>query len=375
MIYLDHNATTAVLPEVRDAMWPYVTSEWGNPSSAYRFGGRARAAIDKARVEVASLISAQPTEIVFTSCATEANNSAITSALRSRPTRRHIVTSKAEHSSVLHYCEHLRRSGYTISYLSLSREGLIDLSELENTIRDDTAIVSLMWANNETGVLSPVREIAAICDHHGALFHCDAVQAVGKVPVNVGDYPIHFLSLSGHKLGAPKGVGALFVRYGVEFVPTIFGGKQEGGRRGGTENVPFIVGLGKACEIARNRPRSEWARVAHLRDQFEEKLFRTFPNSYRNGPLSPRLPNTSNFGICGVDSDSVVVYCDTKGIAVSSGSACMDSTIAPSHVVLAMADHATAAEAIRISVGFDSTLADLDQFTDCLQRFLELNVA
>jgi cysteine desulfurase len=375
MIYLDHNATTPVLPEVRDAMWPFVTSEWGNPSSPYRFGIRAKNAVERARGEVAALVGAQPNEITFTSCATEANNSAINSALAAQPGRRHIVTSKAEHSSVLHYCEHLARTGYSVTFLNISREGMLDVAELEGAIRSDTAIVSLMWANNETGIISPVAEVAKICERRGVMFHCDAVQAAGKIEVDLTRFPIHFLSISGHKLGTPKGVGALVVREGVAFFPTIFGGKQEGGRRGGTENVPYIVGLGKACEIARSRPSVSWARVAAVRDEFEAGLFRKFSNAYRNGTAHPRLPNTSNFGIRGVDSDSFVTYCDTHGIAISSGSACMESAIAPSHVILAMANHETATEAIRVSLSLDSNADDLARLTVCVHDFLQAQAA
>lgn len=375
MIYLDHNATTPVLPEVRETMWPFVTSEWGNPSSPYRFGIRAKNAVERARAEVAALVSARPKEIIFTSCATEANNSAINSALTTQPGRRHVITSKAEHSSVLHYCEHLARSGYSVTYLNVSQEGILDLAELEDAIRSDTAIVSLMWANNETGILSPVADVAQLCQRRGVLFHCDAVQAAGKVEIDLTRFPINFLSISGHKLGAPKGVGALFVREGVAFCPTIFGGKQEDGRRGGTENVPYIAALGKACEIARNRPSDAWSKVAALRDEFEAALFRKFPNAYRNGAAHPRLPNTSNFGIRGVDSDSFVTYSDANGIAISSGSACMESAIAPSHVILAMANHETATEAVRVSLGLDSTADDLARLSVCLHDFLQAQAA
>jgi cysteine desulfurase len=374
MIYLDFNATTPVLPAVREAMWPFVTSEWGNPSSAYRFGVRAKAAIEQARGEVATLVKAQPNELIFMSCATEANNSAIRSALKTQPGKRHIVTSRAEHSSVLNHCDHLSRNGYEVSYASLTRNGMIDLGELDHLVRSDTAIVSLMWANNETGVLFPVNEIAEICDRHGALFHCDAVQAVGKIDINFANSPIQFLSLSGHKLGAPKGIGALIVRDGLAFSPTLFGGKQERGRRGGTENVPYIVGLGKACEIARKRPADAWTRIAALRNEFESRMLQ-YPGAYTNGAGQPRLPNTLNFGIRGVDGDSFVTYCDANGIGISSGSACLDSAIAPSHVVLAMADHATASEAIRVSLGIDSNSDDLARLATCLETFLQAHAA
>jgi len=373
MIYLDHNSTTPVLPEAREAMMPFLTSEWGNPSSAYRFGARAKTAIESAREQVAGFIGAERSEIVFTSCATEANNAAIHSAISSNPKKRHIITSQVEHSSVLHFCEILSNRGYDVTYLSTSPEGLIDPRELEETIRPDTAVVSLMWANNETGVISPIREIGEICTRRKVFFHCDAVQAVGKVPVSFRALEIDSLALSGHKLGAPKGVGGLVVRNGLPFHPLIVGGKQESGRRGGTESVPLIVAFGAACEAAHRRPLSAWDQVSRMRDALEGNLLATVHGAYRNGCASPRLPNTLNFGIREIDSDLLVTYCDANGICVSSGSACMESAITPSHVLLAMTgSHSRASEAVRVSLGLESKPDELARLVALLQQFLVL---
>lgn len=373
MIYLDFNATTPVLPEVREAMLPFLAHEWGNPSSSYRMGARAKLALDHARAQVGQLLDASPSEIVFTSCATEANNAAIQSALITNPGKRHVVTSRTEHSSVLHFCEVLSTRGYDVTFLPVSAEGLIDLHELEAKIRPDTAVVSLMWANNETGVISPVHEIGKICAYRGVFFHCDAVQAAGKLPVSFGDTPIDFLTVSGHKLGAPKGVGALVLREGVAFHPLIVGGKQESGRRGGTESVPLIVALGVACEQAQRRGPNAWDPVAKLRDEFEEQLLTKLTGAYRNVSDAPRLPNTSNFGIRGVDSDSFVTFCDAQGVCVSSGSACMESAISPSHVLLAMTgSHSRASEALRISLGLETKREELTRCVTLLQHFLNL---
>ena len=352
---------------------PSLTSEWGNPSSSYRMGAKTKTAVDKARAQVARLVAAKPSEVVFTSCATEANNAAINSALATNPRKKHIITSQVEHSSVLQFCEVLSTRGYDVTFLPVSSEGLVDLQQLEANIRTDTAVVSLMWANNETGVISPVRDIGEICARRGVLFHCDAVQAGGKLPISFGDAPIDFLAISGHKLGAPKGVGALVLRDGVAFEPLLIGGKQESGRRGGTESVPLIVGFGVACEMAHRRPADAWERVSNLRDELETELLSTLKGAYRNGGASPRLPNTSNFGIQGIDSDSLVTYCDAHGVCVSSGSACMESAMAPSHVLLAMTgSHDRASEALRVSLGLETKLEELLRLASLLRQFVAL---
>ena len=274
MIYLDYNATMPVLPEVFEAMTPYLTSEWGNSSSTYKFGSKLKAVIETARAQVAELIGARSMEIIFTSCATESNNAAIHAALKVNPRKRHIVTSSVEHSSVLNYCMALEKEGYRITRLPVDREGLLKLADLENAITEETAIVSLMWANNETGVLFPVKEIAEICRSHGVLFHCDAVQAVGKVEIDVQNVQCDYLSLTGHKIHAPKGIGALYVRRKVPFSPLIYGGHQESNRRGGTESVPLIVSIGKAAELARKHLPSYGEKVRPMRDALEERKYR-----------------------------------------------------------------------------------------------------
>ena len=248
MIYLDYNATTPVLPEVLEAMMPYFTTEWGNPSSTYKFGYKIKTAIETAREQVADLIGAHPMEVIFTSCATESNNTAIHAALKANPAKRHIITSVVEHSSVLNYCMALETEGYRVTYLQVDREGLLKLADLENAITEETAVVSLMWANNETGVLFPVKEIAEICQSRGVLYHCDAVQAAGKVDINLRSLPINYLSLTGHKFHAPKGIGTLYVRRKTPVSAFVHGGHQERNHRGGTESVPLIVGMGKAAE-------------------------------------------------------------------------------------------------------------------------------
>jgi len=354
-------------------MMPFFTEEWGNPSSSYRFGARAKAAVNQAREHLAKLVGADATEVVFTSCATEANNAAINSALLADPTKRHVVTSRVEHSSVLHYCEELVQRGYEVTFLPVSREGELDLTKLEQAIRPDTAVVSIMWANNETGVISPVRDIGKICARHRVLFHCDSVQAVGKIAIDFASTPVQFLSLSGHKIGAPKGVGALLVREGVPYRPLIIGGKQETGRRGGTESVPLIVGLGEACRVASERSVSKWEKVARLRDELENRLLAAVPDAYINGSGLPRMPNTVNFGVRGVDSDTFLTYCDRNEICISSGSACMESAITPSHVILAMTqNHERSSEAVRVSLGISSSQADIDVLLTHLIKFLAI---
>jgi len=352
MIYLDYNATTPVLPEVLEAMMPYLTSEWGNPSSTYKFGSKLKAVIEAARVQVAELIGAHAMEIIFTSCATESNNAAIQAALRADPTKKHIITSKVEHSSVLNYCMALEKEGYGVTYLPVDREGLLKLPDLEDAITDDTAIVSLMWANNETGVLFPVKEIGEICRSRGVLFHCDAVQAAGKVEIDVQNAQADYLSLTGHKLGAPKGVGALYVQKKVPFSPLVYGGHQERNRRGGTESVPLIVGMGKAAEVARKRLPHYDKKVRPLRDRLEEGILRSIPNTELNGHKTQRLANTTNITFHGIESEALLILLDKEGICASSGSACLADSDEPSHVVKAMKPESTASQQmIRFSLG------------------------
>lgn len=335
VIYLDHNATTPVLPEVFETMVPYFRNEWGNPSSTYRFGSKLKSVIEAARMQVAELIGARPSEIVFTSGATEANNAAINAALRANPSKRHIVTSAAEHSSVLAYCHALEKDGYRVSYLGVNRDGLLSLKELESAISKDTALVSLMWANNETGVLFPVAEVAHLCREHGVLFHCDSVQAIGKVSVDVRELPADYLSIAGHKLGAPKGVGALFVRRKAPFRPFIYGGHQESGRRGGTESVGFAVALGAACAIAARRLSDYDRRVRPLRDFLEEGILGAVPGTGLNGHKTLRIGNTSNISFDGLESEALLMLLDERKVCASAGSACLADSQETSHVIAA----------------------------------------
>jgi cysteine desulfurase len=362
MIYLDYNATTPVLPEVLEAMMPYFTSEWGNPSSSYKFGSKLKGAMATAREQVADLIGARPLEIVFTSCATESNNTAIHAALGASPAKRHIVTSAVEHSSVLNYCRALEREGYRVTYLPVDGEGLLKLADLEDAITDDTAIVSLMWANNETGVLFPVREIAELCRERAVPYHCDAVQAAGKVEIDVTKAQADYISLTGHKIGAPKGVGALYVRRKAPISPYMYGGHQERGLRGGTENVALTVGMGIACEEAIRCVRDCNQVVRGLRDRLEEGILGRVPHSELNGHKVLRLGNTSNIWLQGIDSEALLILLDQQGVCASSGSACLADSDEPSHVVKAMKPVASAAkESIRFSLGIGNSAPEIAQ--------------
>ncbi len=361
MIYLDHNATTPVAPEVREAMLPYFTDEWGNPSSSYRFGARLKGVLEAARGQVAELIGASSREIIFTSGATEANNAAILAALKADPARKHIVTSAVEHSSVLTLCRALEREdGVQVTYLPVDRDGLLDLADLEAVITERTALVSLMWANNETGVLFPVGRIAEICQARGVLFHCDAVQAAGKIPVDVRRMPVDYLTLSGHKFHAPKGIGALFVRRKRPFTPLIYGGHQERGLRGGTENVPLIVGLGVAAELARKRLPLYEERVRPLRDALERGILDGIPNTELNGHPTTRLANTTNITFSGVEAEALLLLLDQSGVCASSGSACLADSDEPSHVVKAMKPESAAGrQMVRFSLGWNTAFEEI----------------
>jgi cysteine desulfurase len=356
MIYLDYNATTPVLPEVLETMVPYLTSEWGNPSSSYKFGSKLKTVIETARAQVAELIGAHAMEIIFTSCATESNNAAIHASLKANPKKKHIITSRVEHSSVLNYCMALENEGYRVTYLPVDREGLLKLTDLEDAISDETAVVSLMWANNETGVLFPVKEIGEICRSRGVLFHCDAVQAAGKIEIDVKNEPADYLSLTGHKLGAPKGVGALYVRKKVPFSPFVYGGHQERNMRGGTESVPLIVGMGKAAELARKHLQGYDKKVRPLRDALEEGILSSIPNAELNGHKTQRLSNTTNITFHGIESEALLILLDQEGICASSGSACLADSDEPSHVIKAMKpETADSRQSIRFSLGESSS--------------------
>ena len=350
IIYADNNATTAVDPKVFEAMTPFLTNLYGNPSSVYTFGGQVEQYIDNARNSLASLIGADAKEMIFTSCGTESDSAAIFSALHLCPKKRKIVISKIEHPAVLNVGKELVRRGYKVEEVPVDTKGRIDMERLEEAVNDDTAIVSVMWANNETGNIYPVEHIAEIAHKHGALFHTDAVQAVGKVEIDLSKSAIDMLSLSGHKLHAPKGVGALYVKRGVRFRPFITGGHQERNRRAGTENVASIVGLGKAAELAEKNMVHENKDVKTLRDRLEKTLLETIPATRLNGDPENRLPNTSNISFEFIEGESILLHLDRMGICASSGSACTTGSLEPSHVLRAMGVPYTAAHgAIRFS--------------------------
>lgn len=356
MIYLDHNATTPIAPEVREAMLPYLTEDWGNPSSTYRFGSKLKGVIETARAQVGELIGAPARDVVFTCCATESNNAAIHAALKANPKKRHIITSQVEHSSVLNYCMALEKENYRATYLPVDREGLLKLADLEAALTDDTAVVSLMWANNETGVLFPVADIARICKERGVLFHCDAVQAAGKVPINVTKLPVDYLSVTGHKFNAPKGVGALYVRRRVPFTSYLYGGHQERGRRGGTENVALIVAMGKAAELAVKKLPDYNCTVRPLRDELEKGILENILGTELNGHQTQRLANTTNVTFHGIESEALLLLLDQENICASSGSACLADSDEPSHVIKAMkSDTAANRQVVRFSLGIENS--------------------
>ncbi|HWD19838.1 MAG TPA: cysteine desulfurase NifS [Verrucomicrobiae bacterium] len=359
--YFDNNATTRVAPEVVEAMLPFLTEWWGNPSSAYHFGKEVARHVEAARAQVAALINADPKEIIFTSCGTESNNSALHSALAVHPKKRHIVTTAVEHSAIINDCERLRRLGHEVTFLGVDGEGQLDLHALDQAIRPDTAIVSVMWANNETGVVFPVEEIAAICQSKDVLFHTDATQVPGKLKIDVKTLGADFLSLSAHKLHAPKGVGLLYVKRRTRYEPYVMGGHQERGKRGGTENVASIVGFGRAAELAMAHLSDEDTRVRALRDKLENGILAAIPRTIRTGAKEPRLPNTSNIGFEGIEAEALLLALDHLGICASSGSACTTGSLAPSHVLTAMGLKPLRAHGcVRFSLGVYNTEEEVD---------------
>lgn len=352
-VYFDNNATTRVLPEVAEAMLPYFTESYGNPSSIHRFGSQVGQKMFEAREQVAALIgAADPVEVIFTGSGTEGDNAAIRGMLEARPDKRHIVTTQVEHSAVLGLCQHLERKGYRITWLNVDENGALDPEELRASLANDTALVSIMWANNETGVIFPVEQIGAIVRSRGIPFHVDAVQAAGKISVRVKDLPIDLLTISAHKFHAPKGVGALYVRRGITFPPFIIGGHQERNRRAGTENVAAIVGMGKAAEIALKRLAEDSARIGKLRDLLETLLLESCPGSRVNGQDQNRVSNTSNMSFRYLEGESILVLLDQVGICASTGSACTAGSSEPSHVLRAMKVPADWLQgAVRFSLG------------------------
>ena len=362
IIYLDNNGTTAVDPAVIAEMMPYLTDFYGNPSSAYGFGSQVKEAVEIARAQVAALLGCMPGEIIFTSCGTESSNAAIQSALAIDPDRQHIVTSTVEHSAIIKHGEALARRGIEVTWLPVDEFGQIDLADLENAVREDTAIVSLMWDNNETGVLFPIEKAAEIARAKGALFHTDAVQAVGKIPINLANSKINFLSVSGHKLHCPKGVGVLYANRKSRFNSFLMGGGQENGKRAGTENVPYIVALGKAAELAGAAMVEENVEVKALRDHFENTLLTALDGIEVNGDRENRLPNTSNVAISGIESEALLILLDQKNICCSGGSACTTGSLSPSHVLTAMGfSTERARSSIRFSFSRYNTKEEVDR--------------
>ncbi len=358
---MDNNATTKVADEVIEEMMPYLGRLYGNPSSMHSFGGQVSKKLRQGRERVAALLGCEPDEIVFTSCGTESDNTAIRGVLATKPDKRKVLTTRVEHPAVLGPCRELEHHGYTIIELGVDKQGQLDLDELRDRIDDDTAIVSVMYANNETGVIFPIDQIAAMTRARGVTFHTDAVQAVGKIPLNLARSSIDLLSLSGHKLHAPKGVGVLYIRRGTRLAPFMLGGHQEGGKRGGTENVPGIIALGKACELAQKHIEEETNKVRRLRDKLEKMIMASCPYCIINGDTEHRLPNTLNISFEYIEGEAILLMLNQFGICASSGSACTSGSLEPSHVLRAMGVPFTAAHgSIRFSLSRYNTEDEVD---------------
>lgn len=377
-IYLDNNATTMVAPEVLEAMLPFYNERWGNPSSIHSFGGGVSENVDAARASVAKMLGADNEyEIVFTGTGTESDNMAILGNISYYKDKKHIITTRVEHPAVLALCKKLERDGFTITWLPVDAEGMIDVDILKDSVRDDTAIVSVMYANNETGVVFPVEEIGSFLRERGIPFHVDAVQAAGRIPIDVNKINCDLLTISGHKFHAPKGIGALYVRRGTRMRPILYGGHQEKGRRPGTENVPAIIAMGKAAELAMESVK-DTSKMKALRDKLENAILSRFKNSMRNGDPEKRVPNTSNIGFEYIEGEAILLYLDSMGIAASSGSACSSGSLEPSHVLRAMGVPFTAAHgSIRFSLSRYTTEDEIDYvisaMPDVVNRLLEIS--
>ena len=371
-IYVDNNATTRVAPEVLEAMLPYFSDFYGNPSSMHTFGGSVGSKVKAARAHVARMLGALPEEILFTSCGTESDSTAIHAAIRSIPEKKHIVTTRVEHPAVKNLVEHLGKNGYRTTFVPVDRQGRLDLDALYRSLSDDTAIVSIMWANNETGTIFPVEEIARKVRERGIVFHTDAVQAVGKIPINMADSAIDMLSLSGHKLHAPKGIGVLYIRKGTKFAPFLMGGHQEAGRRAGTENTASIIGMGRAAQLAMETMDDENSRVRAMRDRLETELLKRVPASMVNGDPENRLPNTTSIAFEYIEGEAILLLMDQHGICASSGSACTSGSLEPSHVLRAMGVPFTAAHgSIRFSLSIYNTEEEIDFIIDKMPPIIE----
>lgn len=377
-IYVDNNATTKVDDQVLNEMLPYFSDYYGNPSSMHSFGGEVGYKIAEARAKVAALINASPEEILFTSCGTESDNTAIKAALHSRIGKKHIITTRVEHPAIKNFCKDLSHDKYRVTYVPVDGKGILDLDYLYDHLTDDTAIVSVMWANNETGVIFPIEELSAELSERGIIFHTDAVQAAGKIPIDVQKIEANMLSMSGHKIHASKGIGALYIRKGTRFSPFLIGGHQENGRRGGTENVASIIGLGKACELAMEHLENHSARIGRLRDLLEVEILNTIPSSIVNGHRENRLPTTTNISFEFVEGEAILLMMNEHGICASSGSACTTGSLEPSHVLRAMGVPYTAAHgSIRFSLSKYNTEEEIryiiEKMPPIIHRLRELS--
>ncbi len=370
-IYLDNNATTKCDDGVLEEMLPYLKDSYGNPSSIYSFGKEIKEKIAEARKNIAKLLNAREDEIIFSSCASESNATAIMNAVNNHPKQKHIITTKIEHASIMETMKYLESKGYSITYLSVDEKGRIDLEELKNAIQKDTFLITVMMANNEIGNIYPIKEIGKIAKGNNILFHCDAVQAVGKVKIDVKDMNIDTLSLSGHKMYAPKGIGVLYVKKGIKFTPLIFG-HQENNRRGGTENVPYIIGLGKAVKIILDDANKTNEKIKHLRDLMEMKIKEKIEDCYIYGDLENRLPNTTNIAFKGIKGEEILLLLENQGIYIGTGSACNSQNMEPSHVLTAMGADLSNSSSIRISLGKYNTEEEIEQFVETLEKIIKM---
>ena len=378
-VYLDNNATTQIAEEVREAMLPFLTDLWGNPSSMHTFGGQVKKHVEIAREQVAALIgAADPQEITFTSCGSESNNLAIRGGAEAMDKPPHVVTSKVEHAAISGPCHYLEDRGFRLTKLDVDEKGRLDMDTLQREVKSGTSLTSIMWANNETGVIFPVGLIGEMVHEFGGIFHTDGVQAVGKIPMKISELPIDMLSLSGHKIHAPKGIGALYIRRGTKVKPLVLGGHQERGRRAGTENVPYIVGLGMACELAAKKLEEGNTRVKAMRDRLEAGILATCADSRINGDPAARLSNTTNISFEYIEGEAILLMLDDRGICASTGSACASGSLEPSHVLRAMNVPGTAVHgSIRFSLSTYNTEEDVDavltELPKIVQRLRELS--
>lgn len=374
MIYLDNAATTKTAPEVVEAMLPYFTEMYGNPSSIYDFASKSKEGVSKARGQIADALGAKKEEIYFTAGGSESDNWALKATFEAYKSKgNHIITTKIEHHAILHTCEYLEKErGAKITYLDVDENGIVKLDELEKAITPETILISVMFANNEIGSIQPIREIGAIAKEHGILFHTDAVQAFGQVPINVDELGIDMLSSSGHKLNGPKGIGFLYIRKGVKIRSFVHGGAQERKRRAGTENVPGIVGYGKAAEIAAKTMKERTAKEIELRDHLIDRVLAEVPYTRLNGHRTNRLPNNANFSFQFVEGESLLILLDNNGICASSGSACTSGSLDPSHVLLAIGlPHEIAHGSLRLTLSAETTMEDIDFVVDCIKQIIE----